>query len=127
MGSLQDFGTVSGPSNSLHGGGILYSDWHSRDYKRYIGKPDPIITFNGKEYSAESLVKLVLKRVYEIVRQHMPEGVIHVVLTGPAYFEEHQRQPSRMRGSRAPSSPSRPRSLSPMEAGWRTSPQPSFA
>jgi photosystem II stability/assembly factor-like uncharacterized protein len=29
MGSLQDFGTVSGPSNSLHGGGILYSDWHS--------------------------------------------------------------------------------------------------
>ncbi len=29
LGSLQDFGTVSGPSNSLHGGGILYSDWHS--------------------------------------------------------------------------------------------------
>jgi len=29
LGSLQDFGTVSGPSNSLHGGGILVSDWHS--------------------------------------------------------------------------------------------------
>ncbi len=29
LGSLQDFGTVSGPSNSLHSGGILYSDWHS--------------------------------------------------------------------------------------------------
>ena len=29
LGSLQDFGTVSGPSNSLHGGGILTSDWHS--------------------------------------------------------------------------------------------------
>ncbi len=29
MGSLQDFGTASGPSNSLHGGGILASDWHS--------------------------------------------------------------------------------------------------
>ncbi|MBD3873343.1 MAG: hypothetical protein IFK91_10570, partial [Acidobacteria bacterium] len=28
MGSLQDFGTASGPSNSLHGGGILSSDWH---------------------------------------------------------------------------------------------------
>ena len=28
LGSLQDFGTVSGPSNSLHGGGILLSDWH---------------------------------------------------------------------------------------------------
>jgi photosystem II stability/assembly factor-like uncharacterized protein len=29
LGSLQDFGTVSGPSNSLHSGGILWSDWHS--------------------------------------------------------------------------------------------------
>jgi len=29
LGSLQDFGTVSGPSNSLHSGGILRSDWHS--------------------------------------------------------------------------------------------------
>jgi photosystem II stability/assembly factor-like uncharacterized protein len=29
LGSLQDFGTVSGPSNSLHDGGILYSDWQS--------------------------------------------------------------------------------------------------
>jgi photosystem II stability/assembly factor-like uncharacterized protein len=29
LGSLQDFGTVSGPSNSLHSGGILLSDWHS--------------------------------------------------------------------------------------------------
>ncbi len=29
IGSLQDFGTVSGPSNSLHGGGIYLSDWHS--------------------------------------------------------------------------------------------------
>ena len=29
MGSLQDLGTVSGPSRSLHGKGILLSDWHS--------------------------------------------------------------------------------------------------
>ena len=28
LGSLQDYGTVSGPSNSLHGGGIYLSDWH---------------------------------------------------------------------------------------------------
>jgi photosystem II stability/assembly factor-like uncharacterized protein len=27
LASLQDFGTASGPSNSLHGGGILASDW----------------------------------------------------------------------------------------------------
>jgi len=29
LGSLQDYGTVSGPSNSLHRGGIFISDWHS--------------------------------------------------------------------------------------------------
>ncbi|MGB5581204.1 MAG: hypothetical protein WBM68_11605, partial [Woeseia sp.] len=28
MGSLQDFGTAAGPSNSLHGGGILVGDWY---------------------------------------------------------------------------------------------------
>jgi photosystem II stability/assembly factor-like uncharacterized protein len=28
LGSLQDFGTRSGPSNSLHEGGIFLSDWH---------------------------------------------------------------------------------------------------
>ncbi|HEV8628969.1 MAG TPA: glycosyl hydrolase, partial [Thermoanaerobaculia bacterium] len=28
LAAAQDWGTVSGPSNSLHGGGILLSDWH---------------------------------------------------------------------------------------------------
>jgi photosystem II stability/assembly factor-like uncharacterized protein len=28
MGTLQDYGTLSGPSNSLHGGGVHLSDWH---------------------------------------------------------------------------------------------------
>jgi photosystem II stability/assembly factor-like uncharacterized protein len=28
MASVQDFGTVSGPSHSLHDGGVLLSDWH---------------------------------------------------------------------------------------------------
>ncbi len=28
LGSLQDWGTVSGPSNSLHGGGVFRSDWY---------------------------------------------------------------------------------------------------
>lgn len=29
LGSVQDLGTVSGPSDTLHGAGILLSDWHS--------------------------------------------------------------------------------------------------
>lgn len=29
LGTLQDFGTASGPSRTLHGGGILLSDWHT--------------------------------------------------------------------------------------------------
>ena len=28
LGAVQDWGTVSGPSHSLHGGGVLLSDWH---------------------------------------------------------------------------------------------------
>src|SRR5205807_3842870 len=29
MGTMQDVGTASGPSNSLHAGGINLSDWHN--------------------------------------------------------------------------------------------------
>ena len=52
LGSLQDFGTVSGPSNSLHGGGILYSDWHSvggGEAGHVVADPtDPDIVYAGE-------------------------------------------------------------------------------
>ena len=52
MGSLQDFGTVSGPSNSLHGGGILYSDWHSvggGEAGHVVADPsDPDVVYAGE-------------------------------------------------------------------------------
>jgi len=52
LGSLQDFGTVSGPSNSLHGGGILYSDWHSvggGEAGHVVADPtDPEIVYAGE-------------------------------------------------------------------------------
>ena len=52
LGSLQDFGTVSGPSNSLHDGGILYSDWHSvggGEAGYVVADPsDPSIVYAGE-------------------------------------------------------------------------------
>jgi photosystem II stability/assembly factor-like uncharacterized protein len=55
LGSLQDLGTVSGPSNSLHGGGILLSDWHpvgGGEAGHVVAEPDdPEIVWAG-EYQA---------------------------------------------------------------------------
>jgi len=55
LGSVQDLGTVSGPSNSLHGGGILLSDWHSvggGEAGHVVADPgDPDIVWAG-EYQA---------------------------------------------------------------------------
>jgi hypothetical protein len=55
LGSVQDLGTVSGPSNSLHRGGILLSDWHSvggGEAGHVVADPsDPDIVWAG-EYQA---------------------------------------------------------------------------
>lgn len=52
LGSLQDFGTVSGPSNSLHGGGILATDWHpvgGGEAGHVVADPDdPDIVYAGE-------------------------------------------------------------------------------
>jgi photosystem II stability/assembly factor-like uncharacterized protein len=52
LGSLQDFGTASAPSNSLHGGGIYVSDWHSvggGEAGHVIADPsDPDIVWAGE-------------------------------------------------------------------------------
>ena len=52
LGSLQDYGTVSGPSNSLHGGGIFVSDWHpvgGGEAGHVIADPsDPEIVWAGE-------------------------------------------------------------------------------
>jgi hypothetical protein len=54
LGSLQDFGTASGPSNSLHGGGIFLSDWYpvgGGEAGHVVADPsDPEIVWAG-EYS----------------------------------------------------------------------------
>ena len=55
LGSVQDLGTVSGPSNSLHSGGILLSDWHpvgGGEAGHVVADPsDPDIVWAG-EYQA---------------------------------------------------------------------------
>jgi photosystem II stability/assembly factor-like uncharacterized protein len=51
LGSLQDLGTVSAPSNSLHGGGILLSDWREVGGGEYgyvvADSSDPEIVWAG--------------------------------------------------------------------------------
>ncbi len=52
MGSLQDYGTASGPSNSLHGGGIYLSDWHGvggGEAGHVVADPeDPDVVYAGE-------------------------------------------------------------------------------
>ncbi len=52
MGSIQDWGTMSGPSNSLHSGGILFWDWHpvgGGEAGHVVADPtDPEIVYAGE-------------------------------------------------------------------------------
>src|SRR5262249_28215716 len=52
LAAAQDFGTVSGPSNSLHGGGIYPTDWHQvggGEAGHVVAEPDdPDIIYAGE-------------------------------------------------------------------------------
>jgi len=52
MATLQDFGTASGPSNSLHDGGIYLSDWHGvggGEAGHIVADPeDPDVVYAGE-------------------------------------------------------------------------------
>ncbi len=52
MSAAQDWGTVSGPSNSLHSGGILLSDWHGvggGEAGHVVAEPDdPDVVYAGE-------------------------------------------------------------------------------
>lgn len=62
--------------------------------KREMGKPltEFSRSFGGKQYSAESLSAEILKTLKKDAENELGEHVTDVVITVPAYFNEHERQ-----------------------------------
>jgi molecular chaperone DnaK len=63
--------------------------------KREMGKSKSQFhrEFNGKNYSAEELSALIIKKLKNDAEKYLGEAVTDAVITVPAYFNDAERQP----------------------------------
>jgi molecular chaperone DnaK len=68
--------------------------------KREMGKSKEEYSreFNGKEYSAEELSALILKKLKNDAEAYIKEEITDAVITVPAYFKDGERQATRLAG-----------------------------
>jgi len=71
---------------------MLYPERHCADYKRYIGKSEPVIAAPGVEYTAQQLAEKLFEYLYEKLRRMLATPDLLLVLTCPAYFDSYQRK-----------------------------------
>jgi len=60
-------------------------------FKRNMGDGSTVVTFNGKDYTAEDLSTMLLKHLIEDAEKTSGEKIDEAVITVPAYFEDAQR------------------------------------
>jgi molecular chaperone DnaK len=60
-------------------------------FKRNMGDGSTVVSFNGKDYTAEDLSAMLLKHLIEDAEKSAGEKIDEVVITVPAYFEDAQR------------------------------------
>ena len=60
-------------------------------FKRNMGDDTPVVSFNGKDYTAEELSSMLLRHLIEDAEKAAGEKIEEAVITVPAYFEDAQR------------------------------------
>jgi molecular chaperone DnaK len=67
-------------------------------FKRNMGDGSVVVSFNGKDYTAEDLSAMLLKHLIEDAEKAAGEKVDEAVITVPAYFEDAQRTATKRAG-----------------------------
>ncbi len=67
-------------------------------FKRNMGDGSTVVSFNGKDYTAEDLSAMLLKHLIEDAEKAAGEKVEEAVITVPAYFEDAQRTATKRAG-----------------------------
>ena len=67
-------------------------------FKRNMGDGSTVVSFNGKDYTAEDLSAMLLKHLIEDAEKTTGEKVDEAVITVPAYFEDAQRTATKRAG-----------------------------
>jgi len=69
-------------------------------FKRYMGS-DRVLELRGRKFSAPELSSLVLRSLKQDAEAALKAEVSRAVITVPAYFNDHQRQATRLAGQLA--------------------------
>ncbi|PCJ60913.1 MAG: molecular chaperone HscC [Planctomycetota bacterium] len=88
---------VGEPANSLE---VTSPENCSRNFKRLMGL-DYEINLAKKSFMAHELSSLVLKSLKEDAEEFFKHSIKRAVITVPAYFNDHQRQATKMAGELA--------------------------
>jgi len=67
-------------------------------FKRNMGDGSVVVSFNGKDYTAEDLSAMLLKHLIEDAEKAAGEKIDEAVITVPAYFEDAQRTATKRAG-----------------------------
>ncbi len=67
-------------------------------FKRNMGDGSTVVSFNGKDYTAEDLSAMLLKHLIEDAEKATGEKIDEAVITVPAYFEDAQRTATKRAG-----------------------------
>jgi molecular chaperone DnaK len=76
---------------------VLHPERSVRSIKRRMGELDAV-QMAGKDYSAQEISAMILRRLREIAEAHTGETLTRAVITVPAYFSDAQRQATREAG-----------------------------
>jgi molecular chaperone DnaK len=76
---------------------VLHPERSVRSIKRHMGELDAV-QMAGKDYSAQEISAMILRRLREIAEAHTGDTITKAVITVPAYFSDAQRQATREAG-----------------------------
>jgi len=76
---------------------VLHPERSVRSIKRRMGELGAV-QMAGKDYSAQEISAMILRRLREIAEAHTSETLTRAVITVPAYFSDAQRQATREAG-----------------------------
>lgn len=79
---------------------VAHPDRAAWCFKRFMGS-DRALSLAGKKYTAQELSSLVLRSLIADAENYVGERVVDAVITVPAYFNDHQRQATRLAGQLA--------------------------
>ena len=89
--AIEEDGTILVGTPAQHAA-VVSPERHCSGYKRYVGRKEPLMAVDGKDYTAQDLAAIGYGKVFQVLQQESGTQQIYAVLTAPVEFEDYSRQ-----------------------------------